>query len=106
MKLFALSLEDDAAELYENLGDDSYKTLNEFLACFKKKWGEKKEPRHLLDALHNIKKMENETMDEFNTKFRHVVADLPNEIRPKDASILIYYIKAFTTNLRYQLRDK
>ena len=42
-------------------------TLNEFLAGFKKKWGEKKELRHLLAALHDIKKMENETMDEFNT---------------------------------------
>ena len=28
MKLFALSLEDDAAEWYSNVGDDSYKTLN------------------------------------------------------------------------------
>ena len=27
MKLFALSLENDAAEWYEELGDDSYKTL-------------------------------------------------------------------------------
>ena len=45
-------------------------------------------------------------MDEFNTKFRHVVVDLPNKIKPKDASILIYYIKAFTGDLRYQLRDK
>ena len=87
------------------LGDDSYKTLNEFLAGFKKKWGGKKEPRHLLDALHNIKKMENETMDEFNTKFRHVVVDLPNDIKPRDASILIYYIKDFAGDLRYQLRD-
>ena len=50
--------------------------------------------------------MENETMDEFNTKFRCVVVDLPNEIKPKDASILIYYIEAFTSDLRYQLRDK
>ena len=31
MKLFALSLEDDAAEWYADLGDDSYKTLSEFL---------------------------------------------------------------------------
>ena len=106
MNLFTLSLEDDAAEWYENLGYDSYKTLNEFLAGFKKKWGEKKEPRHLLDALHNIKNMENETMDEFNTKFRRVVADLPNKIKPKDSSILIYYIEVFIGDLRYQLRDK
>ena len=88
MKLFALSLENDAAEWYENLGDDSYKTLNEFLAGFKKKWAEKKEPRHLLVALHNIKKMENETIDEFNTKFRRVVVDLPREIKPRESSYL------------------
>ena len=68
--------------------------------------GEKKEPKHLLAALHNIKKMENETMDEFNTKFRRVVADLPNKMKPKDASILISYIESFTGDLRYQLRDK
>ena len=45
-------------------------------------------------------------MDEFNTKFRHVVAELPRDIKPKYASILISYIEAFTGNLRYQLRDK
>ena len=50
--------------------------------------------------------MENETMDEFNTKFRRVVVDLPIEINPRDASILISYIEAFTGDLRYQLRDK
>ena len=46
------------------------------------------------------------TTDEFNTKFRCVVADLPREIKPRDASILIYYIEAFTGGLRYQLRDE
>ena len=50
--------------------------------------------------------MENETMDEFNTKFMHVVADLPRDIKPRDAYILISYIESFTGDLRYQLRDK
>ena len=45
-------------------------------------------------------------MDEFNTKSRCVVADLPRDIKPKYASILISYIEAFTGDLRYQLRDK
>ena len=106
MKLFSLSLEDDSGEWYSDLDDDSYKTLSEFLDGFKKKWGEKKEPRHLLPALYSIKKMENENMDEFSTKFRRVVADLPRDIKPKNASILISYIEAFTDDLRYQLRDK
>ena len=42
MKLFVLSLEDDAEEWYLDLDDDSYKTLSEFLEGFKKKWGERK----------------------------------------------------------------
>src|SRR5713101_7091568 len=70
MNLFSLSLEDDAEEWYLDLDDDSYKTLSEFQDGFRKKWGEKKEPRHLLAALYSIKKMENVTMDEFNTKFK------------------------------------
>ena len=39
-------------------------------------------------------------MDEFNTKFRRVVADLPKEIKPNDASILISYMKAFAGDVR------
>ena len=106
MKIFALYLEDDAGEWYLDLDDNTYKTLGEFQDGFKKKWGEKKEPIHLLAALHGIKKMENETMDEFNTKFKHVVVDLLKDIKLKDASILISYIEAFNNDLRHQLRDK
>ena len=35
-----------------------------------------------------------------------MVADLPRDIKPKDASILISYIEAFTGDLRHQLRYK
>ena len=106
MKVFSLSLEEDVGEWYLDLADNSYKTLDEFLNGFKKKWGEKKEPRHQLVALHNIKKMENETMEEFNKKFKDLVFDLHKDIKPNDSAILIYYIEAFTGDLRYQLRDK
>ena len=106
MKLFTLSLEEDAGEWYLDLADNSYKTLREFRDGFRKKWGDKKEPRHQLAALHNIKKMETKTMDEFNTKFRRIVYDLHKDIKPHDVAILIYYIEAFTRDLRYQLRDK
>ena len=42
MKLFSLSLEDDAEEWYLDLDDDSYKNISEFQDGFRKKWGEKK----------------------------------------------------------------
>ena len=56
MKLFDLSLEEDVGDWYLYLDDISYKTLDEFQNGFKKQWGEKKEPRHQLVALHNNKK--------------------------------------------------
>ena len=84
MKLFALSLEDDVGEWYLDLADNSYKTLSEFRDGFRKKWAEKKEPRHQLAALHNIKKMDNETMEESNKKFRDLVFDLHKDIKPNE----------------------
>ena len=41
MKLFALSLEEDAGEWYLDLADNSYKTVNEFRDGFRKN-GERK----------------------------------------------------------------
>ena len=41
MKLFVLSLEDDAKEWYLDQDDDSYKTLSEFLEGFKNWMGRK-----------------------------------------------------------------
>ena len=50
--------------------------------------------------------MENETMEEFNNKFKDLVSDLHKDIKPNDAAIFIYYIESFIGDLRYQLRDK
>ena len=56
MKLFSLCLKGDAYDWYTCLDDNSYATYAEFLKGFKERWGDKKEPRHQLAALHTIKK--------------------------------------------------
>jgi hypothetical protein len=48
----------------------------------------------------------NETVLEFNNKFNSVVKGLHQDVKPPDAAILIYYIKAFEGEMRYALRDK
>ena len=57
-------------------------------------------------ALTETKKKENETIEEFNKKLNDLVSRLHRDIKPADASILIYYIEAFEGEMRYQLRDK
>jgi hypothetical protein len=89
MKLFVLSLEDDASDWYEVMPNNSFKTLKDLLDSFTEKWGEKRDHRHLLAALNTIRKNENETMDEFNKKFNKLVSSLHSNIKPPDSAILI-----------------
>ena len=62
-RIFSLWLEEYAREWYINLADDSYNTWDSFRKGFMEIFGEKKEPRFLLNALQSIKRNENETME-------------------------------------------
>jgi predicted transcriptional regulator len=87
LKLFALSLEEDASDWFSGLDDNKFKTISELIEAFTERWGDKKEHRHLLASLHTIKKNENETMEEFNKKFNDLISSLHKDIKPLDASI-------------------
>ena len=106
MKLFALSLDGRAGDWYSNLPDNSFATVVAFKTAFTNRFGEMKEPRHQLDSLTNIKKEENETMDEFNQRFTELSNDIPAIYKPPAPSILLYYIEALSGKMQYQIRDK
>jgi hypothetical protein len=76
--------------------------LNEF----RKRWGDQKEHRFQSVALTTSQKKENETVEEFNTKFKNLVKGLHDDIKPSDVAVLIYYMEAFEGEMRYALRDK
>jgi hypothetical protein len=48
-----------------------------------------------LGALTTSHKKENETVVEFNEKFNSLVKSLHQDVKPPDATILIYYIEDF-----------
>ena len=73
MGLFALSLEAGALEWFSNLVYNNIKTFTEFETTFNSRWGDKREKRHLLAALTETKKKENETIEEFNKNFNDLV---------------------------------
>jgi hypothetical protein len=87
MKLFVLSLEEDALDWYEDMPDNKFKTLKDLTDAFIEKWGEKKDHRQLLAALNSIKKNENETMDEFNKRFNELVSSMHTDIKPPNDAI-------------------
>ena len=77
-----------------------------FKPAFLKKVGSKKEPRHLVAALTSMKKSDTETMDEFNNRFTELSNSIPATYAPPAASILDFYIEAFSGKIQYQIRDK
>jgi hypothetical protein len=106
MKLFILSLEEDALDWYKDMPDNKFKMLKVLLDAFIEKWGEKKYQRHLLSTLNSIKKNDNETMVELNKRFNELVSSMHTDIKPPTDVILIYHVEAFGGEMRYQLRDK
>ena len=45
-------------------------------------------------------------MEGFNRRFNELVKSLPQDIKPPEKAILIFYVQAFEGEMRYQLRDK
>ena len=106
MKLFILSLEDDAMEWFQDQNDNKFKTVKEIIEAFNDRWGDRSDNHFLLAALHTSQKQESETMEEFNKRFNDLVKSLPADIKPREASLLIYYIQALEGEMNYQIRNK
>lgn len=106
MKLFALSLEDDAAEWFKGLPDNSFNAFSPLSNAFLHKWGERRDNRYLLAALSSAKRNENETIEELNKRLKKIVQRLHADIKPPEAAILIYYFDSFDGELGFQIREK
>lgn len=95
MKLFVLSLEEDALKWFTKRPDHSFNSLQALTNAFKDRFGDKREESHLVKALCIIKKKENETVEEFNKRFNGIVKELPQDYKPPDKSLRDFYIDAF-----------
>jgi len=66
MKLFVLSLEDEAGEWFQDQNDKIFKDLKGIIEAFDYRWGDRKDNYALLSALHSSHKEENENIEDFN----------------------------------------
>ena len=101
IKPFGIYLDGRDGDWYNNLPDNSFATLTAFKTAFTNKFGEKKEPRHQLASLTNIKKKEKETMNEFNQRFTELSNAIPATYKAPAPSILLYYIEALSGKMQY-----
>ena len=104
MTLFILTLGGDAHEWFTEKPRNSFDSLQSIIDAFKEKYGDKREGRHLVNAISIIKKRENETLEEFNKRFNGIVRELPQDYKPIDKSLRDFYIDAFSLEPSYELR--
>jgi hypothetical protein len=69
MKLFSATLLDASRRWYRSLPDGSIKTMDKLEEAFLKRWSIKEDPNMLLTRLNSLWKHENETIQEFHTRF-------------------------------------
>ena len=73
LKLFVLSLEDDAIDWFTSLTNKSINTSKECQRVFLMQWEERKDDIFLLVVLNGVKRNENEIIIELNARFDKIV---------------------------------
>jgi len=99
MRLFVLSLEEDALDWFTEQPANSYDSLQAIVNAFMGKYGERRENSHLISAISTMKKNENETMEEFNKRFNELVKSMPTTIKPPNEFPLCSYLDAFGVDI-------
>ena len=84
----------------------SIRSWQDFHDAFMKRWSIRKDGRMLLTQLHEIKKKENETVKEFDDRFRKFVNNVLEKIRPSNDALILYCTNAYDGHFGLMLRDK
>jgi hypothetical protein len=95
MKLFSISLEENARSWFNSLPEKSIKSWQAFHDAFMKRWAIRKDGRLFLTQFHEIKRKDNESMKEFDQRFDKLVEQIPDDLKPRDGAILLQYTNAF-----------
>jgi hypothetical protein len=85
--------------------DNSINSLDACKDAFFGRWLEKRDSRFLLNALTNMRRNENETMDEFNLRFDKIIQDIPQSHQPTPTTILLYYLNSFQGQFNFFLNE-
>jgi hypothetical protein len=106
MKLLATSLTEDAQRWFKGFPDNHLASYEDFAKLFKSRWETKKDSGMLMTQFNQIKKKENETVSEFDTRFDKLYSQIPKDLCPSEAVVCLLYVNAFEGKFGFILRDK
>jgi hypothetical protein len=98
MKLFSATFVEDARRWYNSLPSKGIKNWDAFEEAFMKRWGTKEDPNMLLLRLSEMRKKENETVKEFDTRFEKLLQQIPSNLCPgkRTSSFPLYQLLSRT----------
>jgi hypothetical protein len=82
MRLFTQSFSGEVSKWLRALPPTSFANFEAFETSFLAKWGDKKNPLHLLTQYNNMKRSPNETVQEFSARLMKVYHIIPAEVNP------------------------
>jgi hypothetical protein len=95
MNFFASSLNEEALDWFKVFPDNHLTSYDGFSNSFKKKWSTKVDGGTLGAQFNQIKKKENETVKEFNTRFDRLYNQIPIDFHPTTSSVHLLYMNVF-----------
>jgi hypothetical protein len=95
MKFLETSLIVDSQRWFYGLPDNHLTTYEDFSKLFKSIWSLNKDSGMLITQFNQIKKMENETVSEFDTKFDKLHSQIHQYLRPTAVVVCLLYVNAF-----------
>jgi hypothetical protein len=98
MRLFTSSLTEEALDWFRGLPNNHLTSYEAFANLFQSRWSTKTDGGTLRDQFNKIKKNENETVKEFNTRFDRLYNQIPTEFCPTTSSVHLLYMNALKGN--------
>jgi len=106
MRLFAKTLAGDVRKWFRTLPANSIDNLDMFYQQFLNRWEKKKNPLHILSEYENIRRVPNETVQGYCTRFNNIYNAIPVNLRPPPDLALIKFPNGFETDMANQLRER
>jgi hypothetical protein len=106
MRLFDSSLTEEALDWFRGIPDNHLTSYEYFSNLFKRIWSTKKDGGTLVAQFNQIKKKENETVNEFNTRFDSLYSNISTEFHPTTTLVHLLYMNSFEGKFHFIMKDK
>jgi hypothetical protein len=106
MRDFVQSLDGEVRKWFRGLVPRSIAGIKAMDNSFLRKWGDKKDFMYYMTEFGSLQKMEGETVSDFSKRFNKMYNNIPDEIKPSEASAKMSYASAFGPNFCLLLRER